>query len=272
MLSFSINHMSVAKLRYDAVIEMAASLGCVGVELRNDLPGDLFDGDSPNTVKDTLSQHGLRLLALAEVKSFNDWSDAKQKMAESLIYTAAKCGAEAVALIPRNDGTGLGNGERQANLRVALRELKPMLDEHELIGLVEPLGFEQCSLRSKEEAVDAIVSLNATDTFKLVHDTFHHTLAGAGPVFAEHTGIVHVSGVTDSHLAVDQMADKHRVFVDVNDRLNNIQQVNQLRQDGYTGAISMEAFSPDVHALTDPAAALSQSFSFILKQYDIYAA
>ncbi len=100
----------------------------------------------------------------------------------------------------------------------------PMLEAHDLIGLVEPLGFEACALRYKEEAVEAIESLGATARFKLVHDTFHHTLAGGGPIFADHTGIVHISGVTDPSLAVSEMRDKHRVLVTRNDRLGNIEQ------------------------------------------------
>ena len=136
-----------------------------------------------------------------------------------MIRIAVDCGAEAVVLIPRCDGFGCGNGERQANLRVALRELAPMLAEHQLVGLVEPLGFELSSLRQKSEAVDAIEALGLAERFQLVHDTFHHALAGGGPVFARHTGIVHISGVTDSKLALREMRDRHRLLADARDRL-----------------------------------------------------
>jgi len=263
MLPKALNHMAVPGLRWDAFLGLARDLGCVGVEFRNDLPGALFDGDTPATVGAKAKANGLRILALAEVKRFNDWSDAKRAEARDLMAIAVACGAEAVSLIPRNDGLGRGNGERQANLRVALRELLPMLEEHGLIGLVEPLGFEACALRHKSEAVEAIEALGATGRFKLVHDTFHHTLAGAGPVFAAHTGIVHISGVTDPNLAVSEMRDEHRVLVDRDDRLGNIAQIEELRTSGYAGPISFEPFSPKVHAFTDPQAALAGSFDFI---------
>jgi 2-keto-myo-inositol isomerase len=134
---------------------------------------------------------GLRLLAVAEVKRFNDWSADKAAEAEALIRIARAAGAEAVSLIPRNDGLGTGNGERQAALRVALKALRPMLEDHGLIGLVEPLGFEICALRHKAEAVEIIEALGAADRFRIVHDTFHHVLAGGGPLFAAQTGIIH---------------------------------------------------------------------------------
>ena len=74
--------------------------------------------------------------------------------------------------------SGRANGERQGNLRVALKALKPILSSRGITGLVEPLGFEICSLRSKQEAADAIRALDGGETFHLVHDTFHHHLAG----------------------------------------------------------------------------------------------
>ena len=255
--------MSVPGLRWDAFLSLARSLDCVGVEFRNDLPEPISGMDDPVAVRTMARNAGLRILALAEIKAFNDWSDRKRAEAAELIRIAAGCGAEAVTLIPRCDGYGCGNGERQANLRVALRELAPMLADRQLIGLVEPLGFEMSSLRHKSEVVDAIDALGLADRFLLVHDTFHHTLAGDGPVFAGHTGIVHVSGVTDPKLALHEMRDWHRALIDIRDRLGSAAQVRELTNAGYTGAISIEAFAPTIHALHEPAGELARSFEFI---------
>ena len=263
MLPKALNHMAVPGLRWDAFLTLAEDLGCVGVEFRNDLPTPLFHGDPAPQVKAAARASGLRILALAEVKAFNDWSDDKRAEAGALMQTAVACGAEAVSLIARNDGLGCGNGERQANLRVALRELPPMLAAHGLVGLIEPLGFEMCALRQKSEAVEAIEALGATGQFRLVHDTFHHVLAGGGPVFAAYTGIVHISGVTDPRLAISEMRDEHRGLVDRNDRLGNIAQIEDLRRAGYAGPGSFEPFAPSVHAFTDPGRELAGSFQFI---------
>ena len=262
-MEFAINHMTVARLSFRDLVPLAARLGCTGIEVRNDLPQPLFDGMDPAAAGDLARSHGLRLLAVAEVKRFNDWSGDKAGEALALIRIARAAGAEAVSLIPCNDGLGLGNGERQAALRVALKALRPMLEDHDLIGLVEPLGFEICALRHKSEAVDAIEALGARGTFRLVHDTFHHHLAHGGPIYPAHTGIIHISGVTDPDLGVAEMGDEHRVLVDERDRLGNLDQIAALAAAGYAGPVSFEAFAPSVHALANPAGDLKASMEFI---------
>ena len=262
-LDFAINHMTVARLRYDEVISVAASLGCVGVEFRNDLPGALFGDDAPEVVRRKAADASVRILGLSEIKSFNIWSDERRIEADELMKTAKAIGAESVSLIPRCDGKGCGNGERQANLRVALRELAPMLDSYDLVGLVEPLGFEISSLRFKEEAMEAIDALGARETYRVVHDTFHHHLAGETFFAANDTGIVHVSGVVDQDVSVRSMTDAHRILVDSRDRLGNVAQLAALIDQGYEGAISYEAFSPEVHEIEHPRDALIESMAFV---------
>lgn len=263
MISFAINHMTVARLPYAELLATASDAGCIGVEVRNDLPQPLFDGIAPERAGEMAREKGLRLLALAEVKRFNDWSAAKEHEALALMKIAVACGAEAISLIPRNDGLGGTDGERQAALATALGALKPMLEDHGLVGMVEPLGFEICALRYKSEAVEAIEALGATGRLKLVHDTFHHHLAGGGPIYPRHTGIVHVSAVTDPLLAVGEMLDCHRVLVDGSDRLGNVNQIEALIAAGFDGPISFECFAPEVHALAKPLAAIGKSMTYL---------
>jgi 2-keto-myo-inositol isomerase len=263
MVARALNHMAAPKLSWSDFLDLAKDLGCVGVEFRNDLPGDLFDGAAPEDVGATAAAAGLRILALAEVKAFNDWSDAKREEAEALMKIAKACGAAMVSLIARNDAKGMADGERQSNLNTALRELKPLLDKHDLIGLIEPLGFETCALRSKGEAIEAIEALGAADRFKIVHDTFHHALAGGGPVFPAYTGIVHISGIVDPTLNLSQMRDEHRVLVDERDRIENIRQLKQLLSEHYNGPVSFEPFAAQVHNLAEPRKALEKSFSYV---------
>jgi 2-keto-myo-inositol isomerase len=270
--SFALNHMSVARLSYAELLDVAARTGCVGVEVRNDLPQPLFDGRDPAEAGSMARDKGLRLLALAELKRFNDWSDGKAEEARALMGIAAASGAEAVALIPRNDNGGMGNGERQGALRLALKALGPLLRDHGLRGFVEPLGFATCPLRHKAEAVDAIEAVGGADTFQVVHDTFHHHLAGGGPVLAAHTGIVHVSGVVDPSLAPEDMGDRHRVLVDGRDRLGNVEQLRALRAAGYQGPVSFECFAPETHAEADPAGALRRSMDFVEERLAALAA
>lgn len=267
---FALNHMAAPRLSCRAFIDLAASLGCEGIELRNDLAdkkltdADFFDGGDPKSVGDYARAKGLRLLGLSEAYGFNAWNDAMAAKVQLLIDQAKAAGAESISLIPRNDAPVYASDEaRLAALREALAAIKPMLEKADMIGLVEPLGFLSSSLRSKQEAVDAIKAVGAEGRFKLVHDTFHHHLAGGGPIFPEHTGIVHISGVVDPALKPEEMQDGHRILVDASDRLGNIEQIRALLDAGYDGTFSYEPFSPEVHALADPEQAHRQSMQFI---------
>ena len=262
-MNFALNHMTVAKQSYVQLLDTAQSLGMVGIEVRNDLPQALFDGITPADAGAMARGKGLRILAVAEVKRFNDWSSDKAVEALALMKIAQAAGAEAVSLIPRNDNLVMGEVERRAALHTALSALKPMLEDHGLSGMVEPLGFEICALRYKSEAVEAFEALGAKGRFKLVPDTFHHALAHGGTFFPEHTGIVHISGVTDANVTLAQMTDAHRILVDSSDRLGNIAQIRALQDAGWAGTISYEAFAPQTHASTTPAQDLRASMNFI---------
>ncbi|TCR87886.1 TIM barrel protein [Rhizobium sp. BK376] len=261
---FALNHMSAPSLPIETFFATAKSLGIDAVEIRNDLDGNaILDGTSATEIRAAAARHGVTIISINALQRFNEWNETRAKEAADLISYARDCGAKALVLVPKNDGTGREDGVRQANLRDALKALKPMLDAAGIIGLVEPLGFEICSLRSKTEAADAIEQMGAQSTFRLVHDTFHHHLAGETPIFADLTGLVHISGVSDPAVSVSDMGDPHRVLVDERDRLDNVGQIRALLEAGYVGPLSFEPFAPDVHALKDPASALKASMNYL---------
>lgn len=263
-LDFALNHMTAPALNLDAFFALAVSLGITKVEIRNDLDGNaILDGTTPAEVKALAARHGVTIISINALQRFNEWTPARAAEAKDLIDYAAAAGARALVLVPKNDGTGQADGERQANLAEALAALKPMLTAAGIIGLVEPLGFEICSLRSKREAAEAIEAVGGEQTFRLVHDTFHHHLAGEPELFAALTGLVHISGVEDADVTVPAMRDGHRVLVGPQDRLGNISQIKALAAAGYAGPLSFEPFSPSVHDVIDPRAAVAQSIAFI---------
>lgn len=257
-------------MRYDDFMRMAKSIGCKGVHYRNDLGRPLFDGDSLEAVRQLAGDEGMQITGLAQLERFNEWNAERAKQAAELIKTAAAIGAAGIGLIPVNDGTGVAEGARQANLKNALAELKPLLQSAGLKGFIEPLGFVQCSLRHKAEAVAAIEAVEGQGTFMLVHDTFHHFMANGratgAPIFPEYTGIVEISGVIESELAPSDLQDIHRILVDARDRIGNVDQIRELAEAGYTGPVSFEPFSPQVHGLSNPAEAIAQSFDFIARE------
>ncbi len=266
MLPIGLNHMTVSRLPARALLDVAKSLGCVGVELRNDLGAPLFDEMSPDAFGAICSASGLRILALAEVKAFNHDTPDRLADAEALIAMAAACGAEGVALIPHVADAPLTRGAQRGLLRDALLALQPVLENHAVRGYIEPLGFVNSSLRHKEDVADVLADLGNPTCFAMIHDTFHHALAGGGNIFAGLTALVHVSGVVDPDVDLDHMTDAHRVLVDARDRLDNIGQLNALLADGYTGPVSFEAFAPEIHAISDPAEVLAGSITFMTSQ------
>lgn len=268
-INFALNHMTAPRLNSRELIDVASQLGCVGVELRNDLADkglttrEFFDGEKPAAVGEYARGKGVRLLGLSEAYGFNRWSDGMKDKIKLLIAQAKEAGAESISLIPSNDGTKEIDEKRLSDLRGALTLILPMLEEADLIALVEPLGFTTSSLRRKREAIEAIEAVGGEDRFRLVHDTFHHHIAGETEFFPEWTGIVHISGVVDPTLALEEMQDGHRILIDGADRLRNVEQLKTLAVMGYEGAYSYEPFAPAVQADGNIQASLGTSMRFI---------
>ncbi len=259
MLSIAVNHMTVPNMRYDETLALAANLGCSGVEFRNDLDRALFDDEPCEDVLQAARSAKQTIYALAEVKAFNQFTEKTRDAATNLAGIAKRIGAKGISLIPANDGSDVSAND----LKNALSALKPILDERELLGFVEPLGFPSSTLRRKADAVEAIEAIDGSATFKLIHDTFHHHLSGETDFFARETAIVHISGVSDPAVSVEEMTDAHRGLVDAQDRLGNIEQIRGLIALGYSGPISFEPFAPDFHAHPAPAAALATSIAYV---------
>lgn len=261
---FALNHMAAPQLRLPAFFALARKLGLSDVEIRNDIAGKaIFDGTPAATVKAQATTAGVTILTINALQKFNHWTAERQVEAIALADYARDCGAKALILVPANDGTGCGDDQRVANAAEALCQLKPILAERGIIGLVEPLGFSICSLRSKREAAAAIDAVDGRATFKITHDTFHHHLGGEVDLFPELTGLIHISGVTDPAIAVADMADRHRVLVDAGDRLSNIAQLKALFAEGYAGPVSFEPFAAELAHMDNPEREISTSLAFV---------
>jgi 2-keto-myo-inositol isomerase len=272
-LGFALNHIAAPRLRFPQFLDLAQSLGVREVEIRNDLPGvEIADGTDPAKVRAEAEARGMTILSINALYPFDRWDAALAEKAKQLAGYAAACGAKALVLCPLNEvGDPRSGAQRQDDLHAALRALQPILREHGLTGLVEPLGFPESALRLKRVAVDAIDAVGGAETFKLVHDTFHHYLASEREFFPDRTGLVHISGVEDADLPLDRIRDPHRVLIGSKDRLGNAAQIKALRAGGYRGPFSFEPFAPSVHELADPAAALRESMSFVAREAGIQA-
>ena len=264
LLSYALNHMVAPRRTFAGLVELATSLGLDQVEIRNDLPGvPISDGTPPARLRDQAVAAGVRILSINALQRFNDWNDERAREAVGLARYAHQCGAPALVLCPANDVAWCrSEKERLDGLRQALRALAPILADADIVGLVEPLGFAESSLRLKAEAVEAIEELGLGNRFRLVHDTFHHYLAGEARLFPEWTELVHISGVEDASLPLARTRDEHRILVGPNDLSGALLQILALME-GYSGPYSFEAFATSVHGLDDIAGALELSMHWI---------
>lgn len=85
MINRALNQKTGCHLGYEALLDLARDIGCVGVESRDDLARPLFDGVSAHLPGSMARERGLRLLGLSEVYPFNDWSDERAKAIQTLI-------------------------------------------------------------------------------------------------------------------------------------------------------------------------------------------
>lgn len=259
-MRFALNHIISPRQSLAQFFAMARALGVTEVEIRNDLSGaPIQDGTKAADVKAAASAAGVTLISINALYPFNVWDASMQAKATAMADYAAEAGAKALVMCPLNEGRPVSRD----SLVAALGNIAPILKARGLTGLVEPLGFPRSSMRTKAEALSAIDEVGEAATYKLVHDTFHHHLAGEASFYPERTGLVHISGVTDPGLTVANMEDAHRVLVDAADRLGNIAQIKHLIAAGYAGPFSFEPFAAEVQALDDPQSALSASMDLI---------
>ena len=252
-------------MRFAAFAAMAQRLGVEAIEIRNDLPGaEIADGTPACDIAAAARAHGLTLRSINALQLFDQYDATRAEQARALVRYAVDSGAQALVLCPTNSRSDQrSDTRRHADLVHALRNLQPLLADNGLTGLVEPLGFAQCAVRRKSQAVRAIRELRSNTTFALVHDTFHHHLAGEGLFFPELTGLVHISGVEDPALGVLDMRDKHRLLVGPADRLGNVAQLRTLLAADYCGYVSFEPFAAEIAAATDIEQRLAASLAYL---------
>ncbi len=265
---FSLNRIISPALSIKEFIDLTADCGLKYIELRNDLgDGNIIDQLKPGEVKKMCSDAGIEIAAINAIQKFNLPSNFR-KAEEEIKKTAELCaeiGCKAIILCPNNDTNDRRTKEQfTADTAKALSLYAPFFKATGITGLVEPLGFSECSIRGKKEAVEAI-SLSGNGCYKVVHDTFHHYLGTDKKLYPHETGLIHISGV-ENIIADNEMRDSHRVLVTNKDRIGNKKQVKEMDAEGYKGIISFEPFS-NVIQKTDKTAlkkAVTESIRFIL--------
>ena len=271
----SLNRIIYPKLKLEDFFKFTKDLDLNKIELRNDLPGGkIIDDYSPEQLKDLSKKYGVEILTINALQKFNLDAILPKTLEElkKLTDLSQFIGCKAIVLCPNNDMNDKRDSEEIFKDTVkALKSFGPLFKDRGMQGYLEPLGFEECSLRSIVIAMKAIQE-SGYPVYKIVHDTFHHHI---GPDTFDtiqndydisYTGLVHISGV-ESNIPVKEYRDNHRVLVSDQDKLQNKEQIALLLKLGYAGNISFEPFSQKVHEMEIEAikSAIDHSIEYISK-------
>jgi 2-keto-myo-inositol isomerase len=230
----------------------AADLGIKYVEVRNDFTDKgILDGLSDAALQKAFNDTGIKALTINALYPFEDVKVLKENIEKlkGLIAEAKRINCPQIVLCPLNDANDKRSpAQRADDLATALTTYGPLFAEAKMIGLIEPLGFAICSLRTKKAALEAIAKCNYPESYKLLHDTFHHYLSGEIEFFPKETAIVHVSGLLAGKTKA-ATTDEDRILVTEDDIMDNRGQVAALLKAGCTAPISYEPFSSRVRDL-----------------------
>lgn len=253
----SLNRIIYPNLKLKDFYKFTVDLGLNKIELRNDLPGGkIIDGYTPGQLKELSKKYGVEILTINALQKFNLDAILPETIKElkKLINLSLSIGCRAIVLCPNNDVADKRNSEEIFEETVkALKSFGPLFQDSGIQGYLEPLGFEECSLRSIVIAMKAIQE-SGYPVYKIVHDTFHHHI---GPDTFDtikndydisYTGLVHISGV-ECNIPAYEYRDNHRVLVTGQDRLQNNEQIKLLLKLGYAGNISFEPFSETIQKM-----------------------
>jgi len=265
-MDFALNQKTASRLDFAAFLDLAAALGCVGIEPRNDLGRPFFDGLPPARAAAMARERGLRLLGLSEVYPIDDWNAERRATVAALIEAADAAGAETVSLIPRVDFRDPVAETRARDLRAVVAEIAPMLAGTAVTALLEPIGFANCSMKFQREAVAAVDALGVSDCFGIVHDTFQHALAKDEDFLVPHVRMVHISGVAGGAGDLTDRQDAERILVDAADRTDALGQIRRLIAAGYPGPFSFECTDPRGREAVDLAGPIAQSISYLRRE------
>ncbi len=259
---YALNRIVCPGLELRDFFRLAHELGLSGIELRNDLVGKGVIDSLPSHEVRTISKDlGMTIHSINALQRFNVRSFRPQveRELDHLVRLALEIDCKGLVLCPMNDNEDARTPEQRFEETVAaLTYFRCFFEDNGILGLIEPLGFAESSLRSKYQAIEAIVASEGKN-YRIVHDTFHHVIgpdddevAGGRPYDVALTGLVHLSCVplpTTTHLPVSFLRDHHRVLVSDSDRLQTKKQCDWLLAHGYEGPFSFEPFAPELQQM-----------------------
>ena len=260
-ISFALNQILFPDSPFKNFISFSKKLNVKAIEIRNDIKTNLIEENDPIKIGNICEENSIKILSINALQKFNFWNKDREKELIFLCKYADKANINSIVLVPLNDGSINSPKEQMQLLEQSLKNILKIINDFDLFGLVEPLGFSHSSLRFKSLAVKVINSLQS-NKLKIVHDTFHHALAGENKFFPSLTGLVHISGVSNMYKNIE-LNDDHRSIIDNNDIIENINQIKKLCNSNYQGFFSLEPFSNTLIKEKNIFKIVKKSFNYI---------
>ena len=260
-ISFALNQILFPDSPFENFISFSKKLNVKAIEIRNDIKTNLIEENDPIKVKNICEENSIKILSINALQKFNFWNKDREKELIFLCKYADKANIDSIVLVPLNDGSINSAKEQMQLLEQSLKNILRVINDYNVLGLVEPLGFTHSSLRFKSLAAKVINNYQS-NKLKIVHDTFHHALAGENEFFPSLTGLVHISGVSNIYKNI-KLLDEHRSIIDDNDILENINQIKNLCNAYYKGFFSLEPFSNTLIKEKDIFKIVKKSFNYI---------
>lgn len=250
---FALNRIIYPNIPLNDFIEMSASCGIQYIELRNDLGnGDIIDSLTASNVKQMCDEANISIISINAIQKFNlpsNFFNAHEEI-KQINALCNEIACSSIVLCPNNELDDKRSSAQFLQDTIdALNLYAPILKEYEIKAYVEPLGFQECSVRTKQLAAEAIKSSGFSEIYSIVHDTFHHFLGPDNKYYSDLTGLVHISGV-EKVASGTPIRDEHRVLVDKYDIMETRKQIHILESEGYKGLYSFEPFSTSIQKMT----------------------
>jgi 2-keto-myo-inositol isomerase len=264
-----LNRVIKPQIPLEEFLKFTAELGIKYIEVRNDFTDKgILDGLPDAVLQKAFKDKGIRVLTINALYPFEDARVLKENIEKlkGMIAEARRIDCPQIVLCPLNDVNDKRSpAQRVDELVNALNAYGPLLGDSSMTGLIEPLGFEICSLRTKKGALEGIANCKYPGFYQLLHDTFHHYLSGESEFFPKQTAMIHVSGLLAGKSKA-ATTDEERVLVTREDVMDNRGQVASLSKAGCTAPISYEPFSSQVRALplSELKSQLQESINYLL--------
>ncbi|MHA1896986.1 MAG: sugar phosphate isomerase/epimerase family protein [Promethearchaeota archaeon] len=263
--------------KYFQAIELRAEKIREYLELENALNNAEAKKEKLANIKELIKENGLKLISLNSLEDFNlsDEDTFEKKIIPYLNEMLEYCdslGCDLIIVVPsffHPDNSNPSWEQIKEKSVMRLKILGEITKKHNVrIGL-EPLGFNDCSIRTVKEGMDVISSLSEDlDNIGYVIDTCHF-FVGLNPISAisliNKLYLIHVSDVAcDLSSDLSWITDSNRVMVGQGSFPFNSFFKEVKKSLNYDGYISLELFN-EAYWKDNPSKVLQEAIESLKK-------